>query len=375
MSNLVNVYPQYPFSIVKGEGVHVFDENGRKYIDFYGGHAVCGVGHCNPEVVAAISKQANDLVFYSNLADVPVRRQAGETLLNFCEAKFSKVFFCNTGAEANENALKIAIKNSGRHKLVSYRRSFHGRTLMAASVTDISAWHEYLSPWGGPVNFISPNKLDELETIDSATAAVILEPIQSIGGVVCFENEYLKALRTRCTEVGAMLIFDEIQTGMGRTGLPFVSGSSGITPDMMTLAKSLGNGMPVGAVVMSEEAAKPLKIGDLGATFGGNPLAMAAVIATINYIQKNNLVQHAASIGDYAKTRFADIPAVKDVLGRGCLLGLLLDRDSSSVREKLYEYGIIASTTSNKNILHLLPSLTIKTEHFDQLHSALKEIL
>lgn len=381
-SPLAEVYAQYPFPLTKGDGVYVYDQSGRRYIDFYGGHAVSLLGHNPPEVMTALEDQGKELMFYSNLARIPLREIAATKLLEFAGGYFDKVFFCNSGGEANENALKIALmtgmssnKAVVKDKLVGFSGGFHGRTALSMSVTDKPEWHSYLKGRLGNTMFLFPNDLSGLVEIDQTTAAVILEPIQSIGGVIEFEYKYLQALRLRCSEVGALLIFDEVQTGMGRTGIPFVSGFSGVMPDMMTLAKGLAGGFPIGAVCMQESLYQQLKVGDLGATFGGGPLALAAMQATIETIQNEDLIDAVRTISDYGREKFQSLHGVMQVRGRGFLLGLLLNVNAAEVQKELFERGIIVGTTSNKHVLHLLPPFTLQKVHIDELCYALKEIL
>jgi len=285
-----------------------------------------------------------------------------------------KVFFCNSGGEANENALKIALKATGRDKIVAYSGAFHGRTTMAIGATDNSNWHDWFSAWMGPSEHITPNDEAGLSLIDDSTAAVILEPIQSIGGVTEFQIDYLKALRARCNKVGAKLIFDEVQTGMGRTGVPFVSTGWGIAPDMCTLAKGLGGGFPMGAVIVTNEVASTVNLGDVAATFGGGPLAMAAMLAVIETIEEENLIENACKIEAYVREKF-QIPEIIEIRGKGCLLGLVLDREFPPIQQGLFKKGIITGPNANKNLLHLLPPLTVQPTHFDALAEALSELL
>lgn len=371
---LVDTYSQYPFELVSASGMEVTDSSGKTYVDFYGGHAVCLLGHSPQEVVDAISTQGKKFMFYSNLAFIPIREAAARSLLEFGQFRAHQVFFCNSGGEANENALKIAVKVTGRKNVVAFSRGFHGRTLMAASATDHPDWHEYLKGWVGPVTFIRPNEQADLAAITNETAAVILEPIQSIGGVIEFSEEFLQALRIRCDDVGAKLIFDEVQTGMGRTGAPFVSGFFGAPPDMTTLAKGLGAGFPVGAVIMTQAVASKLKKGDIAATFGGGPMAMAAVMKTVEVLERDKLVEHAKQIGDYVRKTFKGIAS--SVLGRGCLLGLKMKgKSGKEIQQKLFSRGIITGVCSDSEVVHLLPALIVQKEHIDFLKSNLIQVL
>lgn len=375
-SALVPVYSHiaYPFQLVRGEGLYVFDTEGRKYLDLYGGHCVSCLGHSPARVMDAINRQGRELMFYSNLAPMPVREEAAARLIDFASSAFTKVFFCNSGGEANENALKIAVKATGRKKVAAFAGGFHGRTMLALTATDNKKWHETYSAFVGKVVQLTPNDYTSLELIDNDCAAVILEPIQSIGGVTSFDFDFLKALKDACTAKGAKLIFDEVQTGVGRTGAPFVSGHCGVQPDMATLAKGLAGGFPIGAVLMTEEIAAGIVPGDLGATFGAGPLAMAGMCATLSEIKRNNLMANAKEVGDYAHERF-DIPQIEKVNGRGLLLGLILKKEAKPVQYALFEKGIITGLNSNPKLLHLLPPLTLGKEHIDLLYDGLMQIL
>ena len=373
-SPLIEVYSQYPFTLDRADDVYVWDTTGKRYIDFYGGHAVCSVGHNRAEIVSAISEQAKTFMFYSNLARIPIREKAAAALLEFGNFNDHQVFFCNSGAEANENALKVAIKLTGRSKIVAYEGAFHGRTILAVGATDHSDWHEYLKGWIGPVTRIKTNDMLGLPSIDKDTAAVILEPIQSIGKCTVFEKEYLQALRAQCNKVGALLIFDEVQTGVGRTGVPFVSTGWGVEPDITSLAKGTAGGFPIGVSIMKRSVSSQIKAGDIAATFGGGPLAMAATIATIEVIKKNNLVANAKAIEDYVRKKFAQ-PFVNEIRGKGCLLGIVVNREAKQVQKDLFDLGIITGPNSHPNLVHLLPPLTIAEKHVDELCSALSKIL
>jgi acetylornithine/N-succinyldiaminopimelate aminotransferase len=374
-SALVGTYShiQYPFQLVRGEGVYVWDTEGNKYIDFYGGHCVCAIGHSPHEVVEAIAAQGRQLMFYSNLAPLPVRETAAAKLVSFAANGHKKIFFCNSGAEANENALKIAIKASGRSKVVAFKGAFHGRTMLALGATDNEKWHKQYSGWLGEVVRIIPNDRSGFSVIDEKTASVILEPIQSIGGVTEFEPEFLKELKEVCDREGAMLIFDEVQTGVGRTGTPFISGYGAVLPHMTTLAKGLAGGFPIGAVMMSEEIAAAIEPGDIAATFGGGPLAMAAMAATLSCIERRDLLKHVVEIEQYVRLKF-NIPQVAEIRGKGCLLGLILQSEAKPVQAALFKKGIITGLNSNPKLLHLLPPLTIEREHVDCLYEALLEV-
>lgn len=382
-SALVSTYAPFPFVMDSAEGVWVMSIDGKRYLDFYGGHAVSLLGHSRSELVDAISEQGRRLYFYSTLGNIEIRERAAKALIDFCSSNLKKVFFCNSGAEANENALKLCLQKRGaisggqKRKLVGFRKGWHGRSLLCMSVTDDPAWHQSMPGWFGPTAWAELNDIDSLQAIDENTAGVILEPIQSIGGVREAEPGFLKALRDRCTEVGAWLIFDEIQTGLGRTGINFVSGAKAtagdvICPDMMTLAKGLGSGYPIGALVMTEEVAKTINGADLGSTFGGGPMAMAVLEASLKIIRDEKLTQHAAAIGNLVKESLMGIPLIEEVRGQGCLLGLKLNGSAKELQIKLLEKGILIGTSGDPTVARLLPPLVIQPEHVEILVKALR---
>lgn len=374
MSALVDTYETLPFTVSRGDGMYVFDLDGRQYLDLYGGHAVAVLGHSPLAVVQAVAAQARSLLFYSNVAPLEVRESAAHQLTEFAGAPYEKVFFCNSGAEANENALRLAIEKLGRPKVAALRGAFHGRTLLAAAVTDQSKRPDALAPYNGPVLRLTPNCIEEVEQIDTDTAAVIVEPILSMAGVITLEPAYLQALAARCKEVGAWLVFDEVQTGMGRTGVPFVAGSSGVCPQMVTLAKGIAAGVPMGAVLMTEEVSDQVKMGDMGSTFGGGPVACAALCATVETLLTQDLMANAARIDGWVRS-YCEVPGVQSVLGRGALLGLRLAMPAKQAYEALLEHGIITGKSRDPHVLRLLPPLVTQEAHIIALAKALGEVL
>ncbi|MGA1191074.1 MAG: aspartate aminotransferase family protein [Bdellovibrionota bacterium] len=382
---LVNTYPQYPFEITHGKGVYVTGSDGNQYLDLYGGHAVCALGHNHPRIQHAITEQAEQLFFYSNLTSLAIRNKAAEALLSFANNGMSAVFFCNSGAEANENALKLSVQLTGRSRLVAFKGGWHGRTTMAAAVTDDPKWHAKTPGWLGDVLHLEPNDISELEKIDSSCAAVILEPIQSIGGMRKINNDFLVALRARTKETGTLLIFDEVQTGVGRTGVPYINGhghpdgtTSSDTPrveaDMSTTAKSLANGFPVGAVLFTPEIAQELQLGDLGSTFGGGPLASAAVLETLNVISSEQLMERVQHFEAAIRDELSSCALVREVLGHGCLLGLSLTVPAQQVVAALREEKILAGTSGVSSVMRLLPSYQVDATHAQRLAKALQTI-
>ncbi|NBW39398.1 aminotransferase class III-fold pyridoxal phosphate-dependent enzyme [bacterium] len=380
---LVNTYPQYPFEITHGSGAYVTGSDGNTYLDLYGGHAVCALGHNHPRIQQAIACQSEKLFFYSNLTRLSIRNKAAEALLTFANNRMSSLFFCNSGAEANENALKLAVQLTGRSRIVAFKGGWHGRTTMAAAATDDPSWHAKTPGWTGNVLFLEPNNIAELEKIDQTCAAVIIEPIQSIGGVNTIENEFLIALRQQTSKTGTLLIFDEVQTGVGRTGVPYVNGhghrdssmlTHGIEADMSTTAKSLANGFPVGAVLFTAEIAQEIALGDLGSTFGGGPLASAAVLETISIISNEHLMERVQRFEDAIRSELSCCSLVQEIRGHGCLLGLVLSAPAQRVVTGLRDKRILAGTSGVSNVMRLLPSYQVEETHAKQLAEALADI-
>lgn len=373
MSALVETYASFPFTMTKAHGVFVYDDVGNEYLDLYGGHAVALLGHSPKELIEAIQKQGSELYFYSTLGKIPVRDAAAQALIDYSHKDYKKVFFCNSGAEANENALKLCLQKKKRKKLVGFKKGWHGRTLLCMAVTDDPKWHASMPEWFGPTGFAEVNNESSLSVIDKDTAGVILEPIQSIGGITQSSVNFLKALKKRCDEVGAWLIFDEIQTGLGRIGIPFVSGFSGVSPHMTTLAKGLASGYPIGAVVMTDEVASTIQSADLGSTFGGGPMAMAALKKSLEIISDKNLAKHAASIESYVRETLKH-PKLLEIRGSGCLLGLKFSCSAKEIQQALLAKKILTGTSGEPDVLRIMPPLIIETSHIDAFNSALKEI-
>ncbi|MBI3051570.1 aminotransferase class III-fold pyridoxal phosphate-dependent enzyme [Candidatus Woesearchaeota archaeon] len=372
----LKTYRKLPIAVVKGKGSYVWDANGRKYIDFYGGHAVVLVGHCNPRVVKAINEQAKKLVFYSNIVFNDVRAQASELIIKVSPKGLSKVFFCNSGSEANEAALKIARKFTGKDEVISMEGSFHGRTVGALSSTGIEKYRSQIPA--------SPNsvfaKFGDIESLRSLitgrTAAVIMEPIQGMAGIVMADEKYYLDVRELCTQNGIVLIFDEVQSCFGRTGKMFAANHWNITPDIMTCAKGMAGGFPMGAAVISDEIAKTISVGEQGSTFGGGPLACACAKATIETVIDENLMENSTSIGKYIKKRAARMKQIREVRGIGLLLGLKFESDCSGMLPLLLEKGIIAGVADvDKSVLRLMPPLTIGKADVDKLFTAISDVV
>ena len=367
-------YGRQPIVLERGEGTRAWDSAGKEYLDFVGGLAVNVLGHAHPVVAEAVAEQSRKLIHTSNLYYTEPQGRLAKRLVEWVGIP-GKCFFCNSGGEANENALKIAIKLTGRSKVIAFDGAFHGRTLLAAGATDHPEWRAYLRGWMGPVDRLAPNDPAGLRRIDAGTAAVILEPIQSIGGVTGFDYDFLQALREKCDEVGAFLIYDEVQTGMGRLGTPFVSTECGAPPDMTSLAKGIAAGFAMGAVIMTEAVGARLVKGDIAATFGGGPMAVAAMIATIDRIERDDLIASARAFERALRESFKSEPCVREIRGRGCLMGLVLDRPAAPIFRALFAEGIIAGLNSDANLLHLLPPLTAGAAEVETLRSALRKVV
>jgi len=356
-------YAPYPFPILRGEGDRVFDDQGNSYFDFYGGHCVCSTGHSHPRVVAAIAAQAKELIFYSTAADLPIRTRAAEGLIEFANAGepsgLASVFFCNSGAEANENALKVAAKLSGRTRFAAFQGGWHGRTTLALSVTDDPKISAGLESFLAPCDRLPLNDLDALDAFDfSQVAAVILEPVQSMSGIRPATPAFLQALRARTEAGGCMLIYDEVQTGVGRLGHPYVAGRHGVRPDLVTSAKGLASGVPMGALLMSGAVAAAVKSGDLGSTFGGGPLASAALVATLQVILEEGLMPKALILEDMIRQGLKGT-CVAEVAGSGLLLGLRVPGGAAKLKAHLLKQRILVGGSGDPEVLRLMPPLNL----------------
>lgn len=374
-SHLAQVFAQYPIEVVHGEGVWLHARDGRKILDFYGGHAVAGLGYGHPRWAAALDRQARQMAFQTNALPMAIRERAAARLVKFAGLPLDTVFFINSGAEANENALKLAFKMTGRTKAVALEQGWHGRTAAAGAVTwgAIEKWYGFpRRPFD--VAFIPRDQPAAAErVIDRDTAAVIVEPVQGVGGAFDVGKPMLEALRRRCDETGALLIFDEVQCGMGRTGAPFGANYHGVTPDMLTAAKALGNGFPVSALMLGRRVAGQIKYDDMGTTFGGGPMACAAVEAVIEVIESESLLANVRQVSAYLRAH-CEVGPVIGVQGAGLLLGLKTSRPAKEVQSELMRQGILAGTSADPNVLRLLPAYIVNEGHVDQLCAALAKI-
>ncbi|MEK7858253.1 MAG: aminotransferase class III-fold pyridoxal phosphate-dependent enzyme [Elusimicrobiota bacterium] len=368
-------YEKFPFVLERGEGCWVWDDQGRRYLDFYGGHAVSLLGHCPEAVAEAVSAQSRKLLFYSNLVYHRARAEAAKALIELCGEPGAQVFFCNSGAEANENAMRLARKTTGRAKIIAAEGGFHGRT--AAALAACSAkYRKGAAGLGQDVVHVPFGDLAAAEAaLDGEAAGFLLEPIQSMAGATTPPAEYLQGLERLCRRNGSLLIFDEVQTGLGRVGAPTAALAFGVKPHLLTFAKALGSGVPAGAVVACEEVAKKVRSGDLGSTFGGGPLACAAVLATVSAIKARKLWENAAKMEALIRDTFR-FPSLKEIRGKGLLLGLVLDRPSKQVRQTLLEKSrILVGGADDAAVIRLLPPLTITSVEIGLLHDALAEAL
>ena len=362
----VATYAKMPIAVERGKGAWVWTSEGEKYLDLYGGHAVCGTGHSHPRVVAAIKEQAERVLFYSNLVYSEIRGRAAEKLVSVAPGELTQVFFCNSGTEANENAMRMARMATGRHKIISFTGGFHGRTADAISATFLGRYRKLGEP-NVPLHVEVPfGDLESAERlIDGETAGVIIEPIQSMAGVTEAPPEYFLGLREICNRSGAMLIFDEVQTGVGRTGYWFFAGSdhaAGAVPDIVTLAKSLGSGVPVGACLVNERISSSIELNDLGTTFGGGMLAMAAVVATIEAIEDEDMIANARLLEERLRDSLDGVAGVVRLRGKGCLLGIEFDSPCKPTYDELLRNQVITGTSSNPNVLRLLPPLCVDAD-------------
>jgi acetylornithine/N-succinyldiaminopimelate aminotransferase len=368
------VYAQLDLHPVGGEGAWLILADGRRILDMYGGHAVAALGYGHPRLVAALQDQVQRLTFQSNLLPLELRARACEALARFAPPGLDRVFLVNSGAEANENALKLAFREPGRTRVVAVEGAFHGRTAAAAAVTwGSEKWYGFpQKPF--EVSFISAYDPAALaHKVGAETAALIVEPVQGVAGAVDLPVEFLAAARQATRDAGALLIFDEVQCGMGRTGRPFAADHYGITPDIITTAKGLAGGFPAGALITTHEIAAGLKVGELGTTFGGGPMACAAIETVLAVIRDEGLLERVRALSEQIRATCLVGP-VTAIQGAGFLLGLVCSRPAKEVQAELLAHGILAGTSADPRVLRLLPPLILTPEHVDRLAAALAEI-
>lgn len=372
--NLFDVYPLFDITPVKAEGSYIWDDKGNRYLDLYGGHAVISIGHKHPHYVKKLTDQLNGIAFYSNAVKMPMQAELAEKLGRLSGYEDYSLFLCNSGAEANENALKLASFHNGRKKIIAFSKSFHGRTSLAVAATDDAS---IVAPVNQTEN-ITILPFNDMEAasqhITDEVCAVIIEGIQGVGGVQIPTTEFLQHLSALCEKTGAILILDEVQSGYGRSGKFFAHQHAGIKPHLITVAKGMGNGFPVAGVLIN-----PLfkaKYSMLGTTFGGNYLACAAAIAVLDVIEQENLVQQAAETGEYIVNALKNHPAIKEIRSLGLMIGVELHSPCAPVRnDLLFKHSIFTGSSSDKNTLRILPALNLSKSDADIFIDAFNQVL
>ena len=370
----IPVYGQLPFVPERASGCDIFTRDGRRILDLYGGHAVAALGYGHPRLVAAIAEQSNKLLFQSNAVALDVRADAAEQLTRVAPAGLDRVFFVNSGAEANENALRMALMATGRKKILAITQAFHGRTAAAGAVTwNADRWYAFpRKPFD--VDFSPRDDVAAAQRmIDDCVAAVIFEPVQGVAGAYDLSNEFIETLRTATSRHGALLVADEVQSGMGRCGQFFAVQAHGIVPDIITSAKALGGGIPCGAVLCTDAIASRFGTGDLGTTFGGGPIAAAAISATIQGILAEHLLSNVRAREAQIRERCVVGP-VQKIRGMGLLLGLVCDRPAAEIRDALLDHDILTGTSADPGVLRILAPLVLQDKHVDHLAQALASI-
>lgn len=371
---LFDVYPLFDVNIVKGKGCHVWDDKGQEYLDLYGGHAVISIGHAHPHYVEAISKQVATLGFYSNSVINKLQQEVADRLGAISGYDDYQLFLINSGAEANENALKLASFYNGRTRVVSFAKAFHGRTSLAVEVTNNP---KIIAPINdnGHVTYLPLNDTEALkaELAKGDVCAVIIEGIQGVGGIQVPDTDFMKAMRQACDETNTVLILDEIQSGYGRSGKFFAHQYNGIRPEMITVAKGIGNGFPMAAVLISPKFTPVY--GQLGTTFGGNHLACAAAIAVLDVMKEENLVENAAKVGAHLLEELKKFKGIKEVRGRGLMIGLEFEEPIKELRKQLLFEQKVFTGVSGTNVLRLLPPLCLSMQEADDFLTRLQHVM
>lgn len=376
MQSIFKTYNRFPFEIVKGEGVTLFDETGKKYLDLTSGIGVCNLGYSSKKVKNAVSAQLDKIWHTSNLYESQLQEDVAELLIKGAD---KKVYFCNSGTEANEAALKLARKATGKSKMMAFDHSFHGRSYGSLSLTGNESLKEGFGPFLSDIEFEKYNDFDSIEKIDNSFAAVILEVIQGEGGIVVGDSEWLHAIAAKCKESNVLLIIDEVQTGMGRTGKLFAYENYDLDPDIVTAAKGLANGIPVGATIGKAELADAFGPGSHGSTFGGNPLAMSAataVLETLDYDFLNNVQQKASFLWYFLEKEITSLDVVDSISGKGLMIGIHINPSVpvNQVITELHKLGVL-TLSSRSNTLRLLPPLTIMSSELLEGVKKIKEVL
>lgn len=374
--SLFNVYPLNPIAITKANGSRVWDDKGQEYLDMYGGHAVISIGHTHPHWVKRIEDQLHQIAFYSNSVIMPIQEELAKAINEISGKKDFQLFLCNSGAEANENALKLASFHTGRKKIIAFKKAFHGRTSLAVAATDNPS---IIAPVNETDNivFLPLNDIDALDAFfkqnENSIAAVIIEGIQGVAGIIEASNEFLQAIRKNCDQFGAVYIADSVQCGYGRSGKFFAHDFAGVHADIYSMAKGMGNGFPVGAILIAPHI--QAKFGMLGTTFGGNPLACAAAIGVIEVMQKDHLIQNAQEQGDYLINALRNIKGVKTVRGKGLMIGFEMEEGLEDVRKVLLNDCKIFTGEAKPNVIRLLPSLAITKTDIDLFLKGLQQAI
>lgn len=372
--NLFDVYPINPINIVKGVGSLVYDDKGTEYLDLYGGHAVISIGHTNPHYVKRLEDQLHQIGFYSNSIEIPLQSQLAEKLGQVSGKGDYQLFLCNSGAEANENALKLASFYNGKKKIIAFRKAFHGRTSLAVAVTDNP---KIVAPVNETDNVIFLPWNDEAALTQAFTeneiSSVIIEGIQGVGGIQVAPESFLQKIRSLCDAHNAVFIADSVQCGYGRTGKFFSHDFSGVDADIYTMAKGMGNGFPIGGIIISPKI-KPV-YGMLGTTFGGNHLACVAGLAVLEVIEQDNLLQNAAEVGGYLINELRKFEQIKEVRGRGLMIGIELPEELSHVRKDLLFKHHIFTGEAKPNVVRLLPALNLTKAYADRFLEAFTKVL
>ncbi|MFD2720812.1 aspartate aminotransferase family protein [Hymenobacter monticola] len=367
---LFNVYPLVNITPVKALGAKLWDDQGQEYLDFYGGHAVISIGHSHPHYVQRLTEQLQNIGFYSNSVQIPIQTQLAHKLGQVSGYEDYALFLCNSGAEANENALKLASFHTGKTRVVAFRGAFHGRTSGAVAATDNP---KIVAPFnaGHAISFLEYDLAAVETTLQGGdVCAVIIEPIQGVGGIIMPSDEFLQGLAALCKQYGVILIADEVQSGYGRSGRFFAHQHAGIRPDIISVAKGMGNGFPIGGILIAPEL--KASYGLLGTTFGGNHLACAAALAVLEVIEDENLLAHAAEMGHYLRRELLAHAGAEEIRGRGLMVGIKYDFPIKDVRDKLLsDYHIFVGNASDPTVLRLLPPLNISQVEVDQFLKAL----
>ncbi|WP_294200973.1 aminotransferase class III-fold pyridoxal phosphate-dependent enzyme [uncultured Chryseobacterium sp.] len=375
--NLFNVYPLFNINPVKAQGSFLWDDKGEQYLDFYGGHAVISIGHNHPHYQNKLKEQLDKISFYSNSVQNELQTELAEKLGELSGLEDYSLFLCNSGAEANENALKLASFHNGKNKVLYFSGSFHGRTSAAVSVTDNP---KIVAPVNYDERFIRSgwNDIGQLEEVfkkhGHEISSVIIEGIQGVGGIMIPKAEFLKKIKDLCEQYNAVLILDEVQSGYGRSGYFFAHQEFGVEADIITTAKGMGNGFPIGGVLIHPKF--QATSGMLGTTFGGNHLACTAAIAVLDVMKEEDLIENARIMGDYIEAEIKGLPHISEIRRKGLMIGIELDRDCAEVRKSLlYDHHIFTGNSNDKTVLRILPALNIKKEETDLFITALKTVL